>query len=335
MHELDTVFLYESTRHIMQRSGVGRRLVMSFADTEMDCALLDFDRGTLHVAIARTYTSAERFHTCIVQYFQGFMPYLLRLYDAFPDLSGRTALWLDDVSHGPGLGFTEGIFPDQLAVPDPMFIRSDGYQQVRAYYPDAWIAWRDRSPVVFWRGATTGHRSWTRPLWLDLPRLRLCQAAASARNPGLFDIGINKIVQIGDPEEVRAIEESGLMKDTVPQEAYLQYRHSIDVDGNSNSWPGLFTKLLMHSTVFKIESEHGYRQWYYHDLIPWTHYIPVDSNFEMLEERTEWALSHPERACAIAANGFAFARARTLESTIADMGPRLRAFLRRTDRSAA
>jgi len=55
----------------------------------------------------------------------------------------------------------------------------------------------------------------------------------------------------------------------------------------------------------------------------------------MLEERTEWALSHPERACAIAANGFAFARARTLESTIADMGPRLRAFLRRTDRSAA
>jgi hypothetical protein len=334
MHDLESVFLYESTRHIMQRSAVATRLVMSFAETEMDCALLDFDRGTLHVGIARSYTTTERFHTCIVQYFQGFMPYLLRLYDAFPDLSGRAALWLDDISRGPGLGFTEGVLPDQFALPDPMFIRSDGYQQVRAYFPDAWVPWRDRSPTVFWRGATTGHRSRERPGWHELPRFRLCQAAIDARNPALFDIGINKIVQIDDPQEVQAIHASGLMRETVPQEAYLNYRHSIDVDGNANSWPGLFTKLLMHNTVFKIESDHGYRQWYYHELIPWTHYIPVDKDYAMLEERTQWALLHPDRAYSIASNGFRLSRSMTPESTIAEVGPRLRAYLKRSDRGA-
>jgi hypothetical protein len=332
MHEPDPVFLDDTSRYIMQCSGVGTRLALCFADTDMDCALLAFDRGALHVGIARSYTTGERFHTCIVHYFQGFMPYLLRLYDAFPDLSGQVALWLDDISRGPGLGFTEGVDPDQFALPDPMFIRSNGYQDVRAYYPDNWIPWQDRSTTVFWRGATTGHRSWARPGWHELPRFRLCQAAADARNPALFDVGINKIVQIDDPQEVQAIRASGLMRDTVPQDAYLKYRHSIDVDGNSNSWPGLFTKLLMQNTVFKIESEHGYRQWYYHQLSPWTHYIPVDKDYATLEERVAWALRYPERAYDIARNGFELSRAMTVKATIAEVGPRLRSYLQRADR---
>ena len=36
---------------------------------------------------------------------------------------------------------------------------------------------------------------------------------------------------------------------------------------NSNSWAGLFTSLLTAACVLKIESEHGFRQWYYDRLV--------------------------------------------------------------------
>jgi hypothetical protein len=334
MYELERKFLADSSRHIMERSGVSTRLTMEFASLESDCALLEFGAGQMTAAIARRYQTEERFLMYIIQYYQGVMPFLLRLVHAFPDLCGRTFLWLDDIARGPGLGFIEGVHPDQFAVPDPMFVRSQGYNDIRSLYPRTWTAWKDRSPTIFWRGATTGHRSQGRPGWQALPRVRLCRAAAEARDPSLFDIGINKIVQIGYPNEVEEIRNSGYMRETVPQDAYLRYRHSIDIDGNSNSWPGLFNKLLMQNTVFKVQSEAGYRQWYYHDLHPWVHFVPVDSAMAELEERAAWVLLHPEKAFYIADNAFAFSRALTVEAAIAEVGPRLRTYLARSDRES-
>ena len=51
-------------------------------------------------------------------------------------------------------------------------------------------------------------------------------------------------------------------------EHYMRSRHLIDIDGWANSWSGLFQKLLSGSTVLKVASNKGFRQWYYDRLEP-------------------------------------------------------------------
>ena len=59
------------------------------------------------------------------------------------------------------------------------------------------------------------------------------------------------------------------MRDYVPEIAFPAYKFQIDIDGNTNSWPGLFQKLLTGSAILKVASPYGYRQWYYDRLRPW------------------------------------------------------------------
>ena len=59
----------------------------------------------------------------------------------------------------------------------------------------------------------------------------------------------------------------------------------------SNSWSGLFTKLLTGSTVLKVESPMGFRQWYYDRLKPFEHYVPVRP--DLAEHPCLWILEQP------------------------------------------
>ena len=44
--------------------------------------------------------------------------------------------------------------------------------------------------------------------------------------------------------------------------------------------PTFFTRLLMGCCVIKVASPFGYRQWYYGDLVPWRHYVPVAADMK-------------------------------------------------------
>jgi len=68
----------------------------------------------------------------------------------------------------------------------------------------------------------------------------------------------------------------------------LGARGVVDVDGNANSWDGLFWKLLSNSVVLKVESPH--RQWYYSRIKPWKHYVPVKPDLSDLEEKVRFVL---------------------------------------------
>ena len=84
-----------------------------------------------------------------------------------------------------------------------------------------------------------------------------------------------------------------------------KFKYHLDIDGNSNAWSGLFSKLLSGGLVFKIDSE--YSQWYYDRLLPWKHYIPISTDFNDLLDKVQWALNHDDMASRIAYAGFEFA----------------------------
>jgi hypothetical protein len=101
-------------------------------------------------------------------------------------------------------------------------------------------------------------------------------------------------------DEVRA---SGFVRDRVPVIEHNRYKYQIDIDGNTNSWPGLFQKLLTGSPVLKVTSASGHRQWYYDRLRPWVNFVPVASDMSDLIEKVRWLQAHDDAARAIGDHG--------------------------------
>ncbi len=224
-------------------------------------------------------------------------------------LEGETWLNLDDVSLRPGLAYSAG--PGHFLIPDPVFMAKRGYRRIGKAYLKSDSPWAERRPVAFWRGSTTGYCA--PGAWRSLARVRLCEIAAA--RPDLFDVGLAGLVQ-RTPEDCEAIRNSGLMRPPVPETDFILNRYQIDIDGNSNSWPGLFGKLLTGSPVLKIASALGYRQWYYDRLIPWENFVPVAADMSDLVEKAEWLLAHDSEAQRIGAAGRALALSMTVPAEL-------------------
>jgi len=214
-------------------------------------------------------------------------------------------------------------FNDVTSIPDPYFTESFGYESVRLEIIDSWIDWQDRKDCCFWRGTTTGLNGLDGDNIVQLPRYTLCELASKLKHT---DCHFNSIVQSKSPEAEREIRNrcntNNLMADSVPNIQFLQYRYLVDIDGNVNSW-GFFTKLLMGACVLKVESLLGWRQWYYADLQPWTHYVPVRADLSDFAEQLDWCRSHPEECRQISRNARDFAMQRTYETEMTDAAVRV------------
>jgi len=77
-----------------------------------------------------------------------------------------------------------------------------------------------------------------------------------------FDVGLVKPDDAGP--EWAEIEAAGLAAPFTPIETFVRQRVHVDIDGNSNSWPGLMSKLLLGGAILKVRSP--YAQWYYDRL---------------------------------------------------------------------
>jgi hypothetical protein len=246
-----------------------------------------------------------------------------------------------DFSCGPGLAFCSNR-SDNTLIPDHFFVGYRGYQWLRDAFARNPIPWSARIPKAFWRGSTTGLPSFVRtdlhevdrhgrpfPVsdWRSLERIALCRYAKA--NPLLFDAGVTSVVQIEDPACEEELRSQGLFAEFSPPQDLQLYRYNIDIDGNVNSFSGLYFKLLSGSPVLKVESSRGFRQWYYDRLAPFENYVPVKPDLSDLSEKTEWLRDHDDEARRIGEAG----RARALSMTFESESARARKSIMELDRS--
>ena len=223
----------------------------------------------------------------------------------------------------PGLAFCDNR-PDYFLIPDPYYLTTQGYKNIRVHFARTAVAWTERLPIAFWRGTSTGDPSRSND-WRLLPRIRLCEIGRKHR--GIIDAGLSGIVQM-DTKSQNEVVASGLLSSFVPAEDFNKFRYHIDIDGNTNSWPGLFQKLLTGSPVIKVDSPCGFRQWYYHLLKPWINFVPVAADMSDLVDKIGWLREHDDAARAIGEQGQALALSLEYERELQQAGRTIAAALR-------
>lgn len=208
----------------------------------------------------------------------------------------------------PSVGFCAED-PCVTLIPDVAFWHTRGYFDIREEVRKLAIPWGERIPVAFWRGSTTGAAPLCYETFRMLPRVRLCEM--SLANQGSYNFLDARLTAIipnnieGDGDRLRELAQSlGMLAPLVLQAEFARYRYLIDIDGNTNSW-GLLAKLAMGSCILKVQSP--YRQWYYGDLRPWEHYIPIQADLRDLQEKVLWCREHDDDARHIAEAGTRFA----------------------------
>ncbi len=222
----------------------------------------------------------------------------------------------DGEESGPGLISFCSRDPRAVLVPDHGFVRTRGYGDLRRVARANAGAWMARSDRIVWRGSTTGVGIISKD---DLsaddpelrPRIRLCLAlkdmpGTDARLSGLFR-----------PADRDRLSRAGLLGEYISPIAWNGLKFAIDIDGHSNAWSNFLTRLIMGCCVLKVASPLGYRQWYYGEIEPWTHYVPVQADLSDLGARIAWCRANLDECERIAARGQQFAMARDFDSEIA------------------
>jgi hypothetical protein len=244
----------------------GVRLELQFGGLQSHSAVVQCDttqRGNARFVFADSVLHTDRTHNHVLNFCWIFPLFGEYLHSGHTE-AGTVAISLWDVGIVSGLAFCDNQ-ADRFLIPDCLFVSTRGYDSVRRAIRENTVPWEQRHPLALWRGS--------RPLdrlsgWRSLPRVRL--SGVSRANSSIIDAGITAVTQVERPEEVTAeLIKEGLWKAHIPVELFGRHKYQIDIDGNTNSWPGLFQKLLTGSPVLKVASPDGHRQWYYHRLEPW------------------------------------------------------------------
>ncbi len=282
--------------------------------------------GVPRAGIARFVVRAalldHPFCSLILRNFVACLPMIAAYVGSQEVVLGRVSLNIEDIGSQPGVAFCD-FRPEFHVIPDPMFLGSDAYAAHKAHFTEKPVPWAERAPVAFWRGETTGWYGTDGnriESWRDLPRIKLCRiaraAAAAPGTEGLLDAAITGIVGLRDAEAQAEMRALGLQGAHVPWSRFQRYRYQVDIDGNTNSWPGLFIKLCTGSPVLKVASPVGFRQWYYPRLVPWENYVPVKADMSDLLEKIAWLRAHDDAAERIGRAGQALAQSMTIESEL-------------------
>jgi hypothetical protein len=300
---------------------------------DIDVAPLTVPYEVVHLTIrgntARFVFCASMFESAAFEALLNRWVDIFPIFDAFMNsphrVDGDVDINLGDGCLRPGIAFCANK-PGYFLIPDAIYMDSGRYRAYRDAMRRGNPPWADRQPMAVWRGATTGSPADPAIGWPSLPRVTLCQIGQT--HPDLIDAGITSVGQIDDPKAREWLEARNLLRDYMPAERFQYYRYQIDIDGNSNSWPGLIAKLLSGSPVLKVASPRGFRQWYYDRLKPWINYVPVDETMRDLVDKIIWLRAHDEVARKIGDHGRDLAEALTDEQEIARAAPVFAAAIR-------
>ncbi len=259
----------------------------------------------------RTWDRQEGHYPSVAKYFT-----VIAHHPAMHGVKGDVAVWLEDglwewdqvVSRRvPLFAFGRHMYDHYtLLMPDPAYIKSQGYEvEIQEQDPVARDnPWNERLQTIFWRGAASG-LGMDNDSWRVSPRILLTSKAREINNPCLVDAKITRLSHL-TPERQEDITALGLTSDEVPFQEFYRYRYLVDVDGYCCAWRSLFLKLATGSVVLKVQSP--YLQWFYPELKPWKHYIPLSPDLSDLEDVYGWLVAHDNEVQEIAQQGNEFIR---------------------------
>jgi hypothetical protein len=302
-------------------SSIARHVPSVFGERCVDVADTDAFHGE---GVVRITMAADGFRITLptrvtarrifVERLMAFAGYLDRLWAELGQRGGRAAgqsalLCLDDCppDDGPALMCFSGCKPTHILIPDSAFLETDGYTHFHEMDAKSFMPFGDRVPTAHWRGALTG-LAYSLAETLSLPRVQL----ASLKDPRI-DAKITNYDQYRGlgPQLVEELARLDVLDAREPESENFKFQVMIDVDGNSNSWPGLYLRLLTGACVVKIMTR--YRQWYYARLQPGVNVLAVNSVAEV-PDKTTWALENPVEAERIGRAGRALAQSLTVDS---------------------
>lgn len=186
-------------------------------------------------------------------------------------------LWTPAISIHCRYGIPMPNYKSYLASQESRDDWQDIMQQYQTDYP-----WDNQTkiPKAVWRGSLSAAND-----DLQSVRWRLCQMATQM-NSSVLDVGLVSIPSRHDHLDL-SWEAVGGRANVIPQVDFQQYAAIIDVDGNS--WSSRFGELLCYnSVVLKVAPE--FVEYFYQDLMPWQHYIPVQADLSDLIEMASYAV---------------------------------------------
>lgn len=161
---------------------------------------------------------------------------------------------------------------------------SHWYRFFRSY--DETYPWESKIRKIVWRGGLSEND----PAKVkDSARWRISKLTHEL-NSDSFDVGLTNIPSFLTAQIDLDANEVGGLKPGIPDMSDFQkYTGILDLDGNS--WSSRFSTLLCYnSVVFKVEPK--YVDHFFHDLIPWKHYVPVKDDLSDLVENTDFILNN-------------------------------------------
>jgi hypothetical protein len=235
-------------------------------------------------------------------------------------------LWIDHayfLGQVPVFSFGKYVHDTQsFIMPDPAFLGSNAYASDKKSIDIACAEspWEQKTPTFFWRGASS-NREFPLENWQDAQRFRFC---VRGKEFDAVDAKISKVVDFGGVPSEKALYDYGIVGNYVPFEEFVRSKFLVDIDGMCSAWMSFFKKMYSNCATVKMDSD--YWQWFYHQVVPWEHYIPFRNDLNDLEELIEWALAHDTRCKEIAENGRNAVAALTVEAAIAETYHLLRQF---------
>lgn len=150
---------------------------------------------------------------------------------------------------------------------------------------DESYAWKSKIRKAVWRGSLSEDDP---SLVLESIRWRLVKKVHDL-NLELFDVGFFNIPESMTRQlQIDASTVGGLKSKITPMDNLQRYMAIIDMDGNS--WSSSFSTLLCYNSVV-VKVEPTYVDYYYYDLKPWKHFIPVKADLSDLAENVAFVMN--------------------------------------------
>jgi hypothetical protein len=205
--------------------------------------------------------------------------------------------WYGDFKHCAYLNFEKSVSIPVLtnsatlgcgdAVPIPSYqqvfdARTDRYTGMFREYKSKYT-FDSKIRKVVWRGALSTNdvaHAFTSIRW------RLCETVHQSGSE-MFDVGLTKIPKHNQRATANLTQVGDLAPTISPMAEFQRYWAILDMDGNS--WSSRFGSLLcFNSVVIKVQPI--YVDYFFFDLKPWTHYIPVRDDLSDLFQNAAFAL---------------------------------------------